>query len=322
MKPRKQRTEQEQPFFLIDRAVHLLRRLPAEILCLYFAGSVPFVLGALFFWSDMSRSPFALQDAAGYALVLALLFVWMKVWHAVFCARTREFAEGIAPRPWTWRRVWNVTLVQTAIQSSRLIVLPVMLLLIVPFGWVYAFYENVTVVGDGESPELRKVSQRAWKLAQLWSLPNHMLIWLASPFMLVSGLLTVMGTIYYFAAMRAGGGPMPDQLIIPFSMLLLVLILPLSPLGVVLFLNLAAVVCALPYLLHSFLGIETLFTISGRYIFNTTFLASVTALTFLALDPLLKVAYVLRCFYGEAITTGKDLRIALQAIPKAGDMAS
>lgn len=321
MKPRKPRPEQEQPFFLIDQAVHLLRRLPAGILCLYFLGSVPFVLGALFFWSDMSRSPFALQNAAGYSLVLALLFVWMKAWHAVFCAQTRDLVEEIAPRAWTWRRVWNLLVVQTAIQSSRLVVLPLTLLAIIPFGWVYAFYENVTAVGDGESPELRVVSGRAWKLAKLWVLPNHLLIWLASPFMLVSGLFTVMGTIYYFAAMRAGGGPIPDQLIIPLSLVLLVLILPLSPLGVALYLNLAAAICALPYLLHSFLGIDTIFTISGRYLFNTTFLASVAALTFLALDPLLKVAYVLRCFYGEAVTTGKDLRIALQAIPKSGGMA-
>ncbi len=50
---------------------------------------------------------------------------------------------------------------------------------------------------------------------------------------------------------------------------------------------------------------------SGLHALNTTFLMSAFALSYLCLDPLIKVTYALRCFYGEALTTGADLKTEL-----------
>ena len=47
------------PFDLLEEATHLLRTAPAATLAVYYLGAVPFVLGLLYFWADMSRSPFA-----------------------------------------------------------------------------------------------------------------------------------------------------------------------------------------------------------------------------------------------------------------------
>jgi hypothetical protein len=47
---------------------------------------------------------------------------------------------------------------------------------------------------------------------------------------------------------------------------------------------------------------------------NSTFVAVVCGLTYLCLDPLLKAAYVLRCFYGESIHTGGDIRVELNRL--------
>src|SRR5207253_1825772 len=79
---------------LIEEAVHLLRRAPAASLALYYAGTLPFVLGLLYFWADMSRSPFAGQHLAEASLGVAGLFIWMKFCQAIFARRLRASMTG------------------------------------------------------------------------------------------------------------------------------------------------------------------------------------------------------------------------------------
>jgi len=79
-------------------------------------------------------------------------------------------------------------------------------------------------------------------------------------------------------------------------------------------------VLVIPQALKLFFGIETIFTLSGMHIFNTTFMAVVCALTYLCLDPLVKAAYTLRCFYGEAVQTGEDLKVELRSLVASGKM--
>jgi hypothetical protein len=57
-------TEKGKPALeILEEAVHSLRSTPAAVLCLYFTGALPFVLGYLYFWADMSAGAFA-QDQA------------------------------------------------------------------------------------------------------------------------------------------------------------------------------------------------------------------------------------------------------------------
>ena len=76
--------------------------------------------------------------------------------------------------------------------------------------------------------------------------------------------------------------------------------------------NLAAAFYAVPWLANKLFGIENIFGFSGWWFANTTFLASVTVLTWLALDPLVKAFYTLRVFHGRARRTGEDVRVELQ----------
>ncbi len=64
---------------LIEEAMYVLRVRSAKGLLLYYIGSLPFILGLLYFLSDMSRSAYAYQYCAAGSLVLAMLFVWMKL---------------------------------------------------------------------------------------------------------------------------------------------------------------------------------------------------------------------------------------------------
>lgn len=88
--------------------------------------------------------------------------------------------------------------------------------------------------------------------------------------------------------------------------------------GLFVFLNLGVWLLAIPYLLKSVLGVETVFTLSGMRLLNTTFLAVLCGVTYLCIDPILKAVYVHRCFYGCSLQTGDDLKSALRPFVKSG----
>ncbi|MEO7798951.1 MAG: hypothetical protein ABIY47_14650, partial [Opitutaceae bacterium] len=160
----------------------------------------------------------------------------------------------------TWQRFRRLGSAQMRFHGWGLLLLPVSLVLTVPFGWAFAFFQNVSVLGDGDD-----AFEAAREQAVLWPAQNHL------------GLLI------------------------------------LSALALCAWANLAAAFWAVPWLANRLLGIENLFGLSGGWFFNTTFLASVTMLTWLAVDPLVKGFYTLRIFHGRARRTGEDLRVELRS---------
>ena len=77
-------------------------------------------------------------------------------------------------------------------------------------------------------------------------------------------------------------------------------------------LNVGVMIIVVPQLVKMFLGIESVFTTSSGAMINSTFFLACLLITYLLVDPLLKACYVLRCFYGESLTTGADLRAELR----------
>ena len=86
---------------LIEEAVHRLRVAPAALLVSYYLGSLPYAIGFLYFWADMSRSAFAQSRCSVAALGLSALFLWMKGWQAVFASQLR--ARVSVDTLWTLR---------------------------------------------------------------------------------------------------------------------------------------------------------------------------------------------------------------------------
>jgi hypothetical protein len=84
--------------------------------------------------------------------------------------------------------------------------------------------------------------------------------------------------------------------------------------GLVVFANLLTALLGIPHLLKTVLGIESVFTRSPWAAMNGTLLAAQLALTYLCLDPVVKAAYVLRCFYGESLNTAQDLRAEFRSV--------
>ena len=65
-----------------------------------------------------------------------------------------------------------------------------------------------------------------------------------------------------------------------------------------------------PFILRgvSLLGIDSVYTRSSQSMSNTTFIAAMCGITYLCVDPIIKAAYLLRCFYGESLDSGEDLK--------------
>jgi hypothetical protein len=244
---------------LVEEAVHLLRRAPAATLALYYAGTVPFILGLLFYWAHTTWFRPSGDAVAWGALGLVVLFALMKVAQAEFCAHLMALRLGAASPAWSWQRWGRLALAQLRLQPWALVANVIAVNLLVPFGWTFAYSQSLTVIGDDDGLHAAAVAQ-----ARLWPRQNHL-------------ALLVLGIVALFA-----------------------------------WFNVGAAFVTLPMLANRLLGIENIFGFSGAWFLNTTFVASVTALTWLGLDPLVKAFYTLRVFHGRARRTGDDVRVELQ----------
>src|SRR5579864_7149556 len=62
---------EKSPVELYEEAVYLLRSAPAAVLASYYIGALPFVMGLLFFWADMTQSAVAYENCAPASMVVA-----------------------------------------------------------------------------------------------------------------------------------------------------------------------------------------------------------------------------------------------------------
>ena len=170
------RENRKSAILLLEEAVHLLRETPLFLLSVYAIGTLPFVLALFYFWADMSRSADARNYHAVASLGLVMLYIWMKCWHAVFAARIRMKLNGEPPPQWSYRRILSMVTAQTIIHATAFFVLPLAAVVVLPFGWCYAFYHNVTAEAANGSYDVRDLSKRAWYQAWLWPRQNHFLL--------------------------------------------------------------------------------------------------------------------------------------------------
>jgi hypothetical protein len=185
VKAQRSRQRAKDSLELIEEATHLLRNAPFVFLTVYYVGTLPFVLAALYFWGDMSRSPFAGQRLIGWTITLGALFLWMKTCQAIFSRQMYSLVSGGNFAP-TGRRVWRIFLNQAAVQPTELFLLPLALVPAgVPLPWVFAFYQNTAVLDEGETVEIRALVRKAASQALLWPLENHFTLAIMSAFGLV-----------------------------------------------------------------------------------------------------------------------------------------
>lgn len=257
------------PLELIEEAVALLRGAPAACLLSYYVGALPFALGVLWFWVGLGVTPDAARRLPVAALGLALLFLWLKTWQALFARQL--FAElcGVESGWPGLREFLRLAARQGIAQPVGLFALPLGLGLIAPFPHTCAFFQNLTVLAGRPELGAREWIRRAAREAARWPL-QHCKALVA---LLVFGLFV--------------------------------------------FLNVFSAVALVPALLKMLLGIDTVFSRSEHTLLNYTTLLVVSLLTWLCLDPLLKAFYLVRCFHGDSLRTGQDLRAQLRRLGAA-----
>jgi hypothetical protein len=294
---------------IMEEVFHLLRKAPLRILASYCVGTLPFLLGLLYFWTDMSRSAFAYYHVVQGSFILCLLFIWMKCWHVLYARQLLAEVSAERFQRWTPAQVFRTLVRQTIVQSTGLVLLPLSLLMTIPFPWVYASYQNATVLEDGRSTEIMSLVKKAKEMTLPWQKQNLWMIWTLSPFLMIVAAFFFLVISPIVTALTGDVG----QFILRFYMMILyVCLLPLSPFGMIIAANIALFLLQAPYLFETLTGLQTAFTLQMGSMFNTTFFATVCCLTFLCMDPLMKAAYVLRCFYIGSQKTGEDLRASLR----------
>ena len=158
---------------LMEEAVGLLRRGSAETLLIYLVGAVPFWLGLLYFIADMAHDAYAPRRIPEASLAVAVLYVWMKCWQTAFTARLRDLLADRPGAPWTVARVLRLVATQAAWQPWGFIVRPIAANLLFPYSWVAAFFQNLTILGDGTRDHGEPLAARAWAQAKLWPGQAH-----------------------------------------------------------------------------------------------------------------------------------------------------
>lgn len=296
---------------LIEDAFHCVRSAPLNSLAAYYLGSAPFVLVLLYFWADMANDAFAYRRLGVEAIALTLLFVWMKAWQTVYARRLMAFMNDSQPERLSIARCTRMAARQTIIQATGFVVLPIALLVLAPIGYAYAFYQSATVQDDGAPMGSGDFVREVWRMARLHPKQNHLVIWLLSPMMLI---LVAATFFLILPIMRFAAPEWTETMVRAYSAILLVILAPLSPLGMIVAVNIAATVWVLPTLLRMSLGIETAFTINPGGMLTPTFFMMICGLTYLCMDPFVKAAYVMRCFYGESIRDGRDIHVSLKKL--------
>src|SRR5439155_14399801 len=173
------------PIELIEEATHLIRASGLAALGLYYIGTLPFVLAFLFFWADMSRDAYAAQRLLPGSLGVALLYLWMNVWQSLYSSELRSKLGGRSTSPWTARRILRMAILQSAVQPTSLILIPVGAALALPLASVYGFYQNFTLLADGEDFRLGPTIAQAKGYAALWTRQSWLVLLIQAGFTLV-----------------------------------------------------------------------------------------------------------------------------------------
>ena len=295
-----------------EEALHALRHGPLSMHVAYLLGTVPFMLGLLFFWFDMSQNAQASLSVVPASIGMTILFVWMKVWHVIFSGRVRDYLSGRESRPWTWKRVWSIFHRQSFAHALGLVLMPVALFLMIPFPICHAFFYSLCVVDDEESAtDTRSIWGRAWRNATLWKGQNLKAMWLFSPWFLGS----ILSVALFMGYVLRGDEGFLDAMTgtdvytwIGFAFWL-VCLAPVSPLGILIGVNVALGLGMGASLITSFFGVQTALGTSGPWGYlNSGFVIVVFCLCYLIMDPIMRTVYVLRAYYGDSIVSGEAVK--------------
>src|SRR5689334_9480906 len=186
--------ERPSPVSLLEDAAHLLRSAPLDTLVCHWIGSVPFAVTLLIFWNNATHPPLADLACAAQALAVALLYLWMNCWRAVFAGSLHGDLSGAADRPWNAGRIRRLIANQAFVAATKPIVLPLSFIAVVPFTATVGFYRSVAVLADRDGLDPVAVMSQARRLERGDTLPS----WMLQLLLLLLGLIAIVNVAIAF----------------------------------------------------------------------------------------------------------------------------
>jgi Domain of unknown function (DUF4129) len=252
---------------LLEEAIALARSADAVTWLVYLSGAVPFLGLVLYEVTNIEQNPFASEQVLVLAFVLTILFFWMHICQAVFCARLYAIHSETESNLGSEFR--EATGVQAVVAGTKVWAWPIGLTLMIPHAAITMFYQS-SLIGSGSGVG-------NWRTA--------------------------------LREAKQDAGYRPSEAV------WLVIIVFL--LRAILWMNLLVLLFSLPGLWKTLTGMETDITRWPELLDNATALSAVTALAYLALDPVVKAACVFRRFERQSRRSGLDLRLRLKVLGRA-----
>ena len=183
---------------IVEEALSLLRRLPFLCYAGLYIGAAPFVLYALMCLVNLVHNPNAGNELVGFSLILAALYVWLRVWQTAFAGAVWRERAGATAVKWNWHTIRRVVWTHLVYSPISLVALGLSVVVMFPLGWVYAFHQNLSLLAlPGFEPaqatgvrlpyrkEASQPRNLSWEQARLWPGQNHLLMALLSLFTIV-----------------------------------------------------------------------------------------------------------------------------------------
>jgi hypothetical protein len=189
--------------------------------------------------------------------------------------------------------------------------MPLAMLLTIPFGWCYAFFQ---IGSMGTLIFEKNLIAQTVTHSKVQPKQNHIMIWVICPHYLLTMVMCYIAVPPLVTLFDAGSNS--QVLIYVISGILAFATLLVNPLGFILFINFLAAIVFLPYLIRTLTGWESIYSMNGMAALHPGVLLATWALSFLLMDPLVKVSYILRIYDQQSITTGHDIikRLSIPAL--------
>ncbi len=154
---------------IVEEAIHALRGAGVRALALAYTGSIPFALGVLLFWRDLTHYSRNTRLCAGESLLLVALLLWMNVWRGVFASEVHaQFSGTRASSSGGFLRLARVHLL---LGNSKLVLMPLAAAVVLPLPGAVAFFRIATTVVALDQEDFAKTVAKARKLTSALTQP-------------------------------------------------------------------------------------------------------------------------------------------------------
>ncbi len=161
---------------LIEEGVHLLRSVSLVTWAVYLCGMAPFLVGFLFFWTEMANSGVALHFLVPGSIGLTVLFFVLKLCQIRFAQGLKEAHDGVLTDAWSFADWCRIIKSQLIFQGAGLILLPIASVITFPFAWLFTWYQNLMLLDFKTQVGAKQHSKQAWSLARMWHEENWLLL--------------------------------------------------------------------------------------------------------------------------------------------------